>query len=127
VTGVQTCALPIFTQQKYGAITGAMTVEVDEKEYTMQQAGNFLKSNRRELRKEAFEKLGNRRLQDSLELDELFDRLLDLRHQVALNAGYENYRDYAFAAMGRFDYTPEDCFRFHQAIEREIVPLLRVE
>lgn len=124
--------IPLFsqlqvTQQKYGAITGAMTVEVDEKEYTMQQAGNFLKSNRRELRKEAFEKLGNRRLQDSLELDELFDRLLDLRHQVALNAGYENYRDYAFAAMGRFDYTPEDCFRFHQAIEREIVPLLRVE
>ncbi|QEC50999.1 oligoendopeptidase F [Anseongella ginsenosidimutans] len=122
--------IPLFSQlqveqQKYGAISGAMTVTVNEKEYTLQQAANFLKDNRRELRQEVFEKIGNRRLEDSGQLDELFDKLLQLRHQVALNAGYNNYRDYAFAAMGRFDYSPEDCFRFHEAIEKEIVPLLR--
>ena len=121
--------IPLFSklqveQQKYGAITGAMTVIINEKEHTLQQAANFLKDNRRPLRQDVFEKIGNRRLEDREQLDTLFDQLLQLRHQTALNAGYENYRDYAFAAMGRFDYTPEDCFRFHEAIEKEIVPLL---
>lgn len=124
--------IPLFSrlqveQQKYGAITGAMTVTVKEKEYTLQQAANFLKDNQRSLRQDVFEKIGDRRLQDREELDTLFDQLLKLRHQVALNAGYANYRDYAFAAMGRFDYSPEDCFRFHESIEKEIVPLLRNE
>lgn len=124
--------IPLFSQlqvaqQKYGALTGAMTVEVEGKEYTLQQAGNFLKDHRRPLRHEVFEKINDRRLQDREELDALFDKLLDLRHQVARNAGFENYRDYAFAAMGRFDYSPDDCFRFHDAIEQEIVPLLRAQ
>ncbi|HEY9560805.1 MAG TPA: M3 family oligoendopeptidase [Anseongella sp.] len=114
-------------QQQYGAVTGAMTVTVNDKEYTLPQAANFLKDNRRPLRQEVFEKVGERRLEDSQKLDTLFDSLLELRHQVALNAGFENYRDYAFAAMGRFDYTPEDCFRFHEAIEKENVPLLKRE
>ena len=29
-----------------------------------------------------------------------------------------------FSAMGRFDYTVEDCFNFHDAIEQEIVPII---
>lgn len=124
--------IPLFSQlqveqQKYGATTGAMTVTVQEKEHTLQQAATFLKSNDRALRQEVYEKIGRRRLEDSEKLDELFDKLLQLRHQVALNAGFENYRDYAFAAMGRFDYTPDDCLRFHEAIEKEIVPLLEKE
>ena len=28
-----------------------------------------------------------------------------------------------FSAMGRFDYTAEDCFSFHNAISKEIVPI----
>src|SRR5690606_26319349 len=48
----------------------------------------------------------------------------DLRHTVAQNAGFENFRDYMFESMGRFDYTPQDCFRFHEAIANVLVPLL---
>jgi oligoendopeptidase F len=55
----------------------------------------------------------------------LFNKLIALRNQVALNAGFENYRDYMFAALGRFDYAPEDCFAFHAAIQQEVVPLIK--
>jgi oligoendopeptidase F len=54
----------------------------------------------------------------------LFDQLLALRHQVALKAGFENFRDYAFAAYGRFDYTAADCFKFHQAVAKAVVPVV---
>ncbi|MFN5704634.1 MAG: M3 family metallopeptidase, partial [bacterium] len=112
-------------QQKFGAIVGAMSIEHDGKEYTLEQASNFLKNTDREIRKVVYEKIQHRRIQNKAELDELFSKLVKIRHQVALNAGFENYRDYMFKALGRFDYTAEDCFNFHNAIEKEVVPLLK--
>jgi len=121
--------VPLLTQiqveqQKYQAITGSMSVIIDDKEYTLEQASVFLKDQDRSLRKKTWEAITQRRLQDKEKLDELFNVLLKLRHQVALNAGFENFRDYMFQALGRFDYSPHDCYKFHEAIEREIVPIL---
>ncbi len=109
--------------QQYGVISGAMSVDVDGKEYTMQQAAKFLHSPDRSLRETVFLKIATRRLQDKDKLNELFDKLLALRQQVALNAGFENYRDYKFRELGRFDYTVADCFAFHDAVREHIVPL----
>ncbi|MBC7912867.1 MAG: M3 family oligoendopeptidase, partial [Pyrinomonadaceae bacterium] len=121
--------IPIFTeiqlkQQTYQSITGAMSVTIDEKEYTLEQASVFLKNPDRSVRQKAWETISNRRLQDKDKLDGLFNELLKLRHQVALNAGFENFRDYMFQALGRFDYNQHDCYKFHAAIEKEIVPIL---
>lgn len=112
-------------QQKYQSITGSMSVTINGKEYTLEQASVFLKSPDRALRQATWEKITQRRLQDKEELDNLFDELLKLRHQVALNAGFENFRDYMFRALGRFDYTAKDCYKFHEAIEKEVVPVLQ--
>lgn len=112
-------------QQKYQSITGAMSVQLNGQEYTLEQASVFLKDQNREIRQAAWQAISQRRLQDKAQLNELFDRLLKLRHQVARNAGFDNFRDYMFQALGRFDYTPEDCFHFHDAIEKEVVPALR--
>ncbi len=111
--------------QKYQSITGAMSVFIDEKEFTLEQAAVFLKDLDRAKRRQVYEKITFRRLQDKNQLDALFNHLKTVRHQVALNAGFENFRDYMFQALGRFDYTPHDCYKFHAAIESEIVPLLR--
>lgn len=111
--------------QKYGSIIGGLTVEIEGKELTLQQAANFLKNPDRAKREAAFIKINDKRLAHAQELDELFNKLIALRNQVALNAGFENYRDYMFAALGRFDYAPEDCFAFHAAIQQEVVPLIK--
>ena len=122
--------IPLMTQiqveqQKYQGITGSMSVKLGEKEYTLEQAAVFLKDTDRKVRQNAWEAITARRLEDKDKLDELFNSLLKLRHQVALNAGFENFRDYMFQSLGRFDYTPTDCYKFHEAIEKEIVPILR--
>lgn len=111
-------------QQKYQAIAGAMSVKLDGQEFTLEQAAVRLKDVNRSIRQEAWEAISNRRLQDKETLNDLFDKLVKLRHQVAVNAGFANFRDYMFQALGRFDYTPEDCFRFHEAIENQVVPVL---
>lgn len=112
------------TQQKYQSITGAMSITYNGKEYTLEQASNFLKSTDRAQREEVWQLIQKRRLVDRDALNLLFNELIKLRHEVALNAGFENYRDYAFQALGRFDYTPQDCYEFAEAIEKEIVPIL---
>ncbi len=111
-------------QQKYQAIAGAMSVKLDGQEYTLEQAAVRLKDVNRSIRQDAWESISKRRLQDKETLNDLFDKLVKLRHQVAVNAGFANFRDYMFQALGRFDYTPEDCFRFHGAIENQVVPVL---
>ena len=111
-------------QQQYGAIAGKMTIEQDGKEYTLQQAGKFLESDDRSIRETVYRKIAGRRLEDKDELNNLFSELIGKRDQIARNAGFSNYRDYKFAEMGRFDYTPASCFQFHEAVSLHVMPLM---
>lgn len=111
-------------QQQYGVITGKMTVVINGQEYTLQQASKFLENKDRKLREEAYHQIQQRRLQDKEPLNDLFNQLLTKRNQEALNAGFSDYRDYRFKELGRFDYTKEDCFAFHQAVKEHVLPLV---
>jgi oligoendopeptidase F len=112
--------------QQFGTIAGKMTIEVNGKEYTLQQAAKFLESHDRNLRESVYRKINERRLQDKDALNDLYTQLIRKRHQVAKNAGFDNYRDYKFKELGRFDYTKEDCFQFHEAVKQHILPLVNV-
>ena len=111
--------------QLFGSISGAQTIEYEGEQITMQKASSLLREPNEKLRKEIFEKIVERRKKDTDQLDLLYTELIEKRHQVALNAGFENYRDYKFQSLGRFDYTKEDCFKFHESIEKCILPIVR--
>ena len=111
--------------QQFGAISGKQMISYQGKELTMPQAANYLKDPNETIRKEVYDLIVSRRLQDREALDELFNQLVKLRNQVALNAGCSDYREYKFKALGRFDYTVEDCLAFHDAIEQLIVPIVK--
>jgi oligoendopeptidase F len=109
--------------QKYGAISGAMTVLWEGKEITLQMASSLMKDVSRKIREEVYLKIQKRKAVDTDALNDLYSELIRLRHQVAVNAGFKNYRDYKFAELGRFDYTVQDCFDFHDSISKAILPL----
>ncbi|GAC1588573.1 MAG: hypothetical protein NVS3B19_08170 [Ginsengibacter sp.] len=101
-----------------------MMIEVTGKEYTLQQAAKFLESSDRELRREVYIKVNERRLQDKDALNGLYTTLVQKRNQIALNAGFDNYRDSKFKELGRCDYTKEDCFQFHESVRQHVIPLV---
>jgi len=111
-------------QQQYGTIAGKMTIQFKEQEYTLQQAAQFLENPDRAIREEVYLKIQERRLQDQTSMHDLFSSLIQKRNQVALNAGFTNYRDYKFQELGRFDYSKEDCYQFHEAIKLHVLPLI---
>ncbi|MEJ7674781.1 MAG: M3 family oligoendopeptidase [Chitinophagaceae bacterium] len=57
-------------------------------------------------------------------MNDLYAQLIQKRHQVAINSGFDNYRDYRFKELGRFDYTKEDCYQFHDAVKQHVLPLV---
>jgi oligoendopeptidase F len=111
-------------QQQFGQIAGKMTVEVNGKEYTLQQAAKFLENPDRRLREEVYRKINERRLHDKNELNHLYTQLIGRRDSIAKNAGFKNYRDYKFIELGRFDYTKQECLQFHEAVKQQVLPLV---
>jgi oligoendopeptidase F len=112
------------TKNNYYKITGSMTVEHNGEELTLQQAGALLNSADRAERAAVYQKMVERRLEDKAALDDLFNALLAIRHQIALNAGFENFRDFKLKQLGRFDYGVKECEQFHDAIEHSLIPLI---
>src|SRR5437867_161264 len=111
--------------QQYQKLSGSLTVQFRGEEKTLAQMARYLEEVERALRQEAWELVARRRLQEADPFEQMFDQLVKLREQIAKNAGCGDYREYAFRARCRFDYTPEDCLKFHEAIEREVMPALR--
>lgn len=119
--------LPLLTEleklcSEYDRIVGAQTVEWQGVEATLTQLEPILQQQDRELRERVWRLMAERRLQDRPALNDLWERLFEVRRQVAANAGRPDYRAYRWQQMLRFDYTPEDALRFHKAIEETVVP-----
>jgi oligoendopeptidase F len=108
---------------EYDKICAQQMVEFRGKSYTMPQMAKFAEEPDRVLREEAWFASNDRRLKDREAIDGIFDQLLPLREKIATNAGLKNYREYCWKAMRRFDYTPEDCLRFADSVEKHVVPI----
>jgi len=111
--------------QQYQKLAGSLTVQFRGEEKTLIQMGRYLEETDRSLREEAWELVATRRLQEADKFEGIFEQQARLREQIAANAGFPNYLAYGFRARHRFDYTPEDCLRFHDAIEQEVMPVVR--
>jgi oligoendopeptidase F len=111
--------------QSYQKIMGSLTVEFEGKEQTLQQMGRYQEFPDRGLREAAWRAVVERRLQEAEKLEKVFDELRAVREKISTNAGFSSYRDFAFKQRERFDYSVDDCLRFHEGVEAAVVPLAR--
>ena len=121
--------VPLETQvtklvTEYDEICGAMMVHFRGKEYTLQQLARFTEEPDRQTRQAAWEAGTERRLQDREKIESIFEQILPLREQIARNTGLSDFRAYMWKALKRFDYTPDDCLRFADAVEQACMPLV---
>jgi oligoendopeptidase F len=117
--------IPLETQaellaKEYNEIIGQLTVEIEGKTFTLPQASLLLESPDRQRREEVWWKIHTARAAYADKLDELMSQLIAIRTQIAHNAGFDNYYDFRFRQLGRFDWTVELCHNFHDLVERSI-------
>lgn len=122
--------IPLLTEDEklatqYQKICAAMMVTYRGQEMTLQQLAKFLEEPDRAVREESWRIAADRHLQDAPALDQLYDQMVRLRDRIARNANCADFQEYAFKSNQRFDYTPEDCYAFHDAIEKVVVPAAR--
>ncbi|MCK9225008.1 MAG: M3 family oligoendopeptidase [Candidatus Muirbacterium halophilum] len=122
--------IPINTQikdlfNKYSKIVSSLTINYKDSEITMRQAAVMLENPDREIREEIWKKIAKKRASVAEEVDVIFDNMVELRNNIALNSNYKNFTDYSFDDKYRFDYNADMCREFHSSIEKNIVPLLR--
>ncbi|MBK9636771.1 MAG: M3 family oligoendopeptidase [Bacteroidetes bacterium] len=110
-------------EQEFSTISGAMSIEWEGQEITLQQASNFLEQDDRQKREQVYQKIMARRAMDANRLDDLMNELLVIRNKIAANADFNDFRDFMFASLGRFDYDANDCIQFHKAVEKFLVPI----
>ena len=108
----------------YNKLSGSLRVELEGKTLNMAQALAKLVQTDRSVREAAWRGMWKSRLELAPELDTLFLKLLEMRRQVARNAGFENYLEYGWKEFGRFDYTPQDARDLHESIALEVTPVL---
>lgn len=118
--------IPLFVKEqelstKYSEIMGGLTVEWDGEEKPFPFIQSQLDNLDREVREKAYKKVGEAYRKIKPDMDAIMDELVQLRHQIALNAGFENYRDYMFVVKNR-EYSVQDCYDFHENVEKHIIP-----
>ena len=119
--------LPLLGEEKklaieYDKIFGAQTVEWEGKEVTLTQLKTTFQKPDRAQREKAWRLIAERQLADRKAVNELWQKFMVLRAEIARNAGKPSFREYTWQQKLRFDYTPEDCKSFQRAIEAMVVP-----
>ena len=120
--------IPLSTQAtklvtEYNEICGAQMVEFDGEQKTFAQMAIYFENTDRKIREDAWKAVSERRFEDNERVSEIYDELIQIRHKIATNAGFEGFQQYMFASMHRFDYSIEDCLEFHESIETVCQPL----
>jgi oligoendopeptidase F len=119
--------LPLLTQERklssqYNKIIGAQSVTWNGEERTLVELRTEMESPDRELRQRVWRSIAGRQLADRQAINDLWGQFLELRMEIARNAGMRSYRDYAWKNMLRLDYSPQECLQFQEAIEKTAVP-----
>ena len=113
-------------QQKYAIeydkIYGSQTVKWEGQEITLTKLALNFQQPDRALREKAWHLKAERQLADRAAINTLWKKFMEVRANIARNAGKPSYREYTWQQKLRFDYTPEDCKSFARAIEQVVVP-----
>ncbi len=122
--------LPLITSEfkfsaRYDQLIGEQTAEWDGEEVTLLHLHEILRDVDRSKRENAWRLSARRWLEDQEAMNELWVNLLDVRVRLASNSGLPDYRTYRWKQLHRFDYTPQDCKKFHKTIEAIVVPAAR--
>ncbi|HET8839902.1 MAG TPA: M3 family oligoendopeptidase [Ktedonobacteraceae bacterium] len=119
--------IPLLNEEKklseaYMCINGAQTIQWEGKEVPVSSLLPTIQDPDREQRERAWRTFHKRKFEDDEAINTVWVKCIQVRQQIAHNAGYDNYRSYRWQQLYRFDYTPDDCKTLHKAVEQVIVP-----
>ncbi|WAH37736.1 M3 family oligoendopeptidase [Alicyclobacillus dauci] len=108
---------------EYNALVASAKIPFDGKELTLSQLGKYVNVPDRSVRKAANEARYEFFAAHEAQFDDIYDRMVKLRTQMARKLGYDNFVKMGYARMNRTDYGPTEAAAFRKQVKDLIVPL----
>jgi len=108
---------------EYTALLAGAEIEFDGKTLNLSGLGPYMQDLNRETRKKAWHAKDQFFAKNSEQLDMIYDRLVQIRHQMAQILGFENFVPLGYLNMSRSEYGAEDVAKYREQIVKHIVPL----
>ena len=109
--------------QEYSRLVSSCVTEFEGEVCNFSTLSKYMQDVDREKRKKAFEAWASMYEGISKNLDDIYDRMIKVRRDIAQKLGFDSYISYIYASFGRFDYGPEDVKNFRRLVKEEVVPI----
>lgn len=110
---------------EYSQLMSQIAVDWNGEKKPISYVRGFMENSDRNVRKSACEAIGKALEANSNQLDDIYDRLVKVRHRIAKKLGYDNFVQLGYYRMGRIDYDEEDVKRFRKNVLDDIVPVVK--
>ena len=114
----------IELKNEYTKLTAGAKIDFEGNEYNLAGLGPFHSNVDRSVRKRSYEARFSWFKSNEDELDEIYDKLVKLRHNIAVTLGYDNFIELGYYRMGRSDYGPKEVANFRKQIIEHVVPIV---
>ena len=108
---------------KYDKLIASAKIPFDGEERTLSQMAPYTQSKDRNVRKDAAKKVAEFFSAHKNDFDEIYDKLVKVRTEIAHKLGFKNYVELAYARLRRLDYNAQDVAGYRKQVLENIVPL----
>lgn len=108
---------------KYDKLIASAKIPFDGEERTLSQMAPYTQSKDRNIRKDAAKKVAEFFSAHKNDFDEIYDKLVKVRTEIAHKLGFKNYVELAYARLRRLDYNAKDVAGYRKQVLENIVPL----
>ena len=112
-------------ENEYTKLTAGAKIQFEGKEYNLSGLGPFHSHMDRDIRKKSYEARFRWFGENAKTLDDIYDKLVKLRHKIAITLGYEDFTELGYLRMNRADYGPVDVAKFRKQIVDHVVPIVQ--
>ena len=108
---------------KYDKLIASAKIPFDGEERTLSQMVPYTQSKDRNIRKDAAKKVAEFFSAHKNDFDDIYDKLVKVRTEIAHKLGFKNYVELAYARLRRLDYNAQDVSGYRKQVLENIVPL----
>ncbi|MCH5163760.1 MAG: M3 family oligoendopeptidase [Clostridiales bacterium] len=109
---------------EYSKLMAEMNFEFNGEEMPLSVLRGYLNEGDRNVRKAACEAMGKGLKKHAAQLDDIFDRLVHVRHNMAKKLGYDNFVELGYLNMERMDYNRDMVENFRKSVLTDLVPAI---
>ncbi len=109
---------------EYNKLTSSAKIYFNEEELNLSAMAKYTQHDDREVRIKASNAVANFFAENLEQYDNIYDKLVKVRHKIAKKLGFENFVELGYFRLKRTDYGEKEVANYRKQILENIVPLV---